>query len=166
MTNHWVHLLVPDGDDRQPAARGSKSRATSSIWPARLLITVPDERVVMWHVGGGTDFDSGQPLHRPRRQLESSNRAATRRTTSARRSVYDSQRSAATAKTSRQDLRIKPKDDGTYSIPAGNMFTDGSGLPEIYVMGDRNRSGSRSTRAPTGSTGARSAPTPPRTPTR
>ena len=39
-------------------------------------------------------------------------------------------------------MRIKPKDENgkntTYSIPAGNMFTDGSGLPEIYIMGDRN----------------------------
>jgi PKD repeat protein len=35
-------------------------------------------------------------------------------------------------------LRIKPNDDGTYAIPPGNMFTDGSGKPEIYTMGNRN----------------------------
>src|SRR5688500_1675838 len=37
-------------------------------------------------------------------------------------------------------LRIIPQPDGTYTIPAGNLFpADGSaGRPEIYVMGNRN----------------------------
>ncbi len=40
-------------------------------------------------------------------------------------------------------LRIRPRPDGTYSIPAGNLFTgreEGGGKtrPEIYVMGVRN----------------------------
>ncbi len=37
-------------------------------------------------------------------------------------------------------LRIKPKSDGTYEVPEGNLFPkDGSeGIPEIYVMGCRN----------------------------
>ncbi len=36
-------------------------------------------------------------------------------------------------------LRIKPKADGTYDIPDGNLFADASqGRPEIYVMGARN----------------------------
>ncbi|MEO9322794.1 ThuA domain-containing protein [Nocardioides sp. C4-1] len=40
-------------------------------------------------------------------------------------------------------IRIRPEDDGTYSIPAGNLFTgdeEGGGKtrPEIYVMGVRN----------------------------
>jgi cytochrome c len=37
-------------------------------------------------------------------------------------------------------LRIHPKDDGTYSIPAGNLFAEGTDKtkPEIYIMGNRN----------------------------
>ncbi|MDB5047027.1 MAG: hypothetical protein JWO30_98 [Fibrobacteres bacterium] len=37
-------------------------------------------------------------------------------------------------------LRITPKDDGTYSIPAGNLFPAGTAntKPEIYAMGVRN----------------------------
>ena len=36
-------------------------------------------------------------------------------------------------------LRIIPKKDGGYDIPAGNLFTDATqGRPEIYVMGARN----------------------------
>ncbi|MCS4435702.1 PQQ-dependent sugar dehydrogenase [Aquiflexum gelatinilyticum] len=37
-------------------------------------------------------------------------------------------------------LRIKPNSDGTYSIPEGNLFPQGTDKtrPEIYVMGNRN----------------------------
>ena len=37
-------------------------------------------------------------------------------------------------------LRIKPEEDGTYSIPDGNLFTKGmeKTRPEIYIMGVRN----------------------------
>ena len=36
-------------------------------------------------------------------------------------------------------LRITPLANGTYTIPAGNLFPGGTGgLPEIYVMGARN----------------------------
>src|SRR5690606_3790208 len=37
-------------------------------------------------------------------------------------------------------LRIKPKSDGTYTIPKGNLFPEGTPdtRPEIYIMGVRN----------------------------
>lgn len=37
-------------------------------------------------------------------------------------------------------IRITPQPDGTYSIPDGNLFAQGTPntLPEIYVMGNRN----------------------------
>ncbi|MDB5106541.1 MAG: hypothetical protein JWP91_4230 [Fibrobacteres bacterium] len=37
-------------------------------------------------------------------------------------------------------LRIHPLEDGTYSIPAGNLFPAGTDKtkPEIYIMGNRN----------------------------
>jgi cytochrome c len=39
-----------------------------------------------------------------------------------------------------KQLRIHPEDDGTYTVPAGNLFTPGAAKtkPEIYTMGDRN----------------------------
>jgi len=57
------------------------------------------------------------------------------------RAPFDAQKSSANMNDLRgKILRITPKDDGTYSIPAGNLFAqDGSeGRPEIYVMGCRN----------------------------
>ncbi len=57
------------------------------------------------------------------------------------RKYFDAQRTSANTNDLRgKILRIHPEDDGTYSIPDGNLFPkDGSeGRPEIYVMGCRN----------------------------
>lgn len=57
------------------------------------------------------------------------------------RALWDAQRSAANTNDLRgKVLRIKPEDDGTYSIPDGNLFPVGTPdtRPEIYVMGCRN----------------------------
>jgi glucose/arabinose dehydrogenase/cytochrome c551/c552 len=54
---------------------------------------------------------------------------------------YDSRRSSAnTADLRGKILRIIINEDGTYSIPKGNLFPVGtdSTRPEIYVMGNRN----------------------------
>ncbi len=59
----------------------------------------------------------------------------------ANRQLYDAQRSASNTNDLRgKILRIKPKDDGSYSIPKGNLFEAGMEKcrPEIYVMGCRN----------------------------
>ncbi len=52
----------------------------------------------------------------------------------------DSRRSAANSQDLRgKILRIHPEPDGTYTIPAGNAFTDKTqGRPEIYAWGVRN----------------------------
>ncbi len=58
--------------------------------------------------------------------------------------AYDAQRSAGNTNDLRgKVLRIKVKADGTYSIPAGNLFPpaqyqDGKTRPEIFLMGLRN----------------------------
>ncbi|MFD6177414.1 MULTISPECIES: ThuA domain-containing protein [unclassified Isoptericola] len=60
------------------------------------------------------------------------------------RENFDAQRSAANSNDLRgKVLRIHPEADGTYTVPAGNLFpeaddTDGKTRPEIYAMGFRN----------------------------
>ncbi len=57
------------------------------------------------------------------------------------REGYDSQRSAANSNDLRGSiLRIKPKDDGTYEIPEGNLYKKGTPntRPEIFAKGCRN----------------------------
>jgi len=54
---------------------------------------------------------------------------------------WDNQRGAANTNDLRgKNLRIHPEDDGTYTIPAGNLFPPGTPntRPEIYTMGHRN----------------------------
>lgn len=54
---------------------------------------------------------------------------------------HDARRSAGNTNDLRgKILRIKINEDGTYSIPDGNLFKQGTAgtRPEIYVMGDRN----------------------------
>ena len=57
------------------------------------------------------------------------------------RSPFDAQKSSANTHDLRgKVLRITPQPDGSYTIPAGNLFArDGlQGRPEIYAMGCRN----------------------------
>ena len=57
------------------------------------------------------------------------------------RKVYDAQRSAGNPADLRgKILRIHPEENGTYTIPEGNLFQKGmqGTRPEIYVMGCRN----------------------------
>jgi cytochrome c len=57
------------------------------------------------------------------------------------RSPWDSQKSAANGNDFRgKILRVKPKPEGGYSIPQGNLFPPGTPrtAPEVYVMGCRN----------------------------
>jgi len=59
----------------------------------------------------------------------------------ANRALFDAQRSAANTNDLRgKILRIKPDGNGSYSIPQGNLFPEGTKdtRPEIYVMGLRN----------------------------
>tara|TARA_Y100001934_G_scaffold276949_1_gene374602 strand:- start:1573 stop:4212 length:2640 start_codon:yes stop_codon:yes gene_type:complete len=56
------------------------------------------------------------------------------------RKNWDALRSAGNSKDLRgKILRIKPKEEGGYTIPSGNLFSDPKlGRPEIYAMGVRN----------------------------
>ena len=57
------------------------------------------------------------------------------------REPWDAQRSAGnTHSFNGKIIRIRPKPDGTYEIPPGNLFPPGNPktLPEIFVMGCRN----------------------------
>lgn len=57
------------------------------------------------------------------------------------RIIYDAQRSAANTNDLRgKILRIHPEPDGSYTIPEGNLFPEGTAQtrPEIYAMGCRN----------------------------
>lgn len=93
----------------------------------------PEERILYISVGDDTDIATGYtPIDERDGQA-----------------VFDAQRTSANSADLRGSiLRIIPKDDGSYRIPKGNLFTPRNGFasqlkqgtvrPEIFVMGVRN----------------------------
>ncbi|MGN9775358.1 RICIN domain-containing protein [Micromonospora sp. H33] len=108
------------------------------------ILDVPADRGMCCHVGGDIDFDAAGNLYLSTgddtNPFDSAGYAPVDERTN-RNPAYDAQRSAANTNDLRgKILRIKVNANGTYSIPAGNMFVDSDPRtrPEIYAMGFRN----------------------------
>ncbi len=145
VTNGWLYLYYAPAGAVPENVLSRFTLAGSALVPGseRVLLRVATQRSDGRHSGGGLEFgpdghlylgigddtagwDSGgyAPID------ERSGRAA-----------FDAQRSSANTNSLHgKVLRIHPEADGTYSIPAGNLFPPGTPLtrPEIYVMGCRN----------------------------
>jgi glucose/arabinose dehydrogenase len=121
-----------------------KADNTLDFASEKVVMTVDNDRGSCCHVGGDIDFDAAGNLYLTTgddtNPFESNSYAPIDERTD-RNPQYDAQRSAANSNDLRGKLlRIKPNTDGTYSIPAGNMFAPGTAKtrPEIYGMGFRN----------------------------
>jgi glucose/arabinose dehydrogenase/PKD repeat protein len=108
------------------------------------VLEVAVDRGICCHVGGDIDFDAAGNLYLTTgddsNPFESDGYAPIDERTD-RNPAFDAQRSAANSNDLRGKLlRIKVNADGTYSIPAGNLFAPGTAgtRPEIYAMGFRN----------------------------
>ncbi|MFH9565214.1 ThuA domain-containing protein [Streptomyces globisporus] len=145
--NNWLYLLYSDKVEK----RLNLSRFTadgSTVDPAseKRLLTVPTlrgEGRANSHMAGSLAFDKDGNLY-----------AATGDNTDPfasdgftpidegeGRRAWDAQMTAGNTNDLRgKVLRITPEDDGTYSVPEGNLFAPGTEKtrPEIYAMGMRN----------------------------
>ncbi|MFF8470736.1 ThuA domain-containing protein [Streptomyces griseus] len=145
--NNWLYLLYSDKVEK----RLNLSRFTAdgdTVDPAseKRLLTVPTlrgEGRANSHMAGSLAFDKDGNLY-----------AATGDNTDpfasdgftpidegAGRRAWDAQMTAGNTNDLRgKILRITPEDDGTYSVPEGNLFAPGTERtrPEIYAMGMRN----------------------------
>ena len=108
------------------------------------VLDVATNRGMCCHVGGDIDFDAAGNLYLSTgddsNPFDSGGFAPLDERTN-RNPVYDSQRSAGNTNDLRgKVLRIKVNTNGSYSIPAGNLFPPGTAgtRPEIYAMGLRN----------------------------
>jgi glucose/arabinose dehydrogenase/type 1 glutamine amidotransferase/PKD repeat protein len=143
-TNHWLYIYY---SALSPAvsriSRFTFTEATSTVDMAseKVLLSFTAQRTVNAHEGGGIAFDNGGNLL-----------VGTGDNTAPCCSGFgpideragfdynDAQRSAANTNDLRgKILRIHPEANGTYTIPAGNLYAPGtaSTRPEIYIMGVR-----------------------------
>ena len=124
---------------------------TLDLASEQLILKVPADRGICCHVGGDIDFDAQGNLYLSTgddtNPFESDlYTPIDERPT--RNPGYDAQRTSANTNDLRgKVLRIRVQDDGTYTVPEGNLFGPGGKHPdadptktrrEIFAMGFRN----------------------------
>ena len=143
-TNHWIYLFysAPGDEPLQYVSRFNLVDKKLDFDSEKILLKIPTIRECC-HSGGALEFGPNGNLFITTgdntNPFESSGYAPIDEREG--RPLWDAQKSAANTNDLRgKILRIKPEDDGTYSIPKGNLFPKGAPntRPEIYVMGCRN----------------------------
>ncbi len=143
--NNWLYLFYsPDSDKPvQHVSRFTLEDDSLLLSSEKILLEIPVQREECCHSAGSLEFgpdgllyiavgDNTNP-HNPGYYNSIDERTG--------REYWDAQRTASNTNDLRgKILRIKPEADGTYSIPQGNLFPEGtdSTRAEIYAMGCRN----------------------------
>ncbi|MGJ6963855.1 ThuA domain-containing protein [Streptosporangium sp. G11] len=144
-TNKWLYLFYsPTGQNVDRLSRFTVNGDTLDFSSEKVVLDVPVQRAECCHHGGGMLMD------RKTGDLwlatgDNTNPFASDGYTpideQSGRSSWDAQRTSGnTNDLSGKLLRITPQDDGTYTVPSGNLFPAGTAKtkPEIYAMGFRN----------------------------
>ncbi len=142
--NNWIYLFYSKAGDisQQHISRFELIDRKLNLDSEKILLTIPTDRHCC-HSGGALEFGPDGNLFIAvgdnTNPFESSGFAPIDEREG--RKAWDAQKSAANTNDLRgKILRIKPEADGSYSIPKGNLFPEGTPKtrPEIYVMGNRN----------------------------
>ncbi len=143
-SNNWIYLCysAPGEISKQHVSRFTLIEDSLLVNSEKILLEVPTDRECC-HSGGSLEFGSDGLLYiglgDNTNPFKSSGFAPIDERP--KRAYFDAQRSAANTNDLRgKILRIKPEDDGSYSIPEGNLFAQGieKTRPEIFAMGLRN----------------------------
>ncbi|TGN75403.1 carbohydrate-binding protein [Streptomyces bauhiniae] len=121
-----------------------KTDGTLDTASEKKVLEVPTSRGICCHVGGDIDFDKDGNLYLSTgddsNPFQSDGFTPIDERTD-RNPAFDAQRTAGNTNDLRgKILRIKVQDDGSYTVPDGNLFAPGTAKtrPEIYAMGFRN----------------------------
>lgn len=142
-SNNWVYLFYsPLSESIQRLSRFSYENQYLNLGTEKIMLEFPIQRQECCHSGGDMEFDGNGNLYIATgdntNPFQSDGYAPIDEREN--RQAFDAQRTSGNTNDLRgKILRIHPEDDGTYTIPDGNLFTNiEEGLPEIYVMGTRN----------------------------
>ncbi|HEX6226264.1 MAG TPA: PQQ-dependent sugar dehydrogenase [Chryseolinea sp.] len=139
--NQWIYLQYsPASESVFKLARYELKDNRLVDGSEKVLLKIPVDRENTNHTGGGMTWDKDGNLY-----LTVGNNTGNRLTAQTDErpgfSHLDDQRGASNTNDLRgKILRIHPEPDGTYTIPKGNLFPEGTAKtrPEIYTMGHRN----------------------------
>lgn len=156
-SNHWIYIFYsPVGPSVDRLSRFQFKDGQWDMGSEQIILDVPTDRDICCHTGGSIAFDKDGNLYvstgdntTPFNQKD--------KVTGERYAInlhgfaplddrpgkeqWDGRRGPGNTNDLRgKILRIKVEEDGSYSIPNGNLFKPGQEKtkPEIYVMGNRN----------------------------
>ncbi|WP_214111320.1 ThuA domain-containing protein, partial [Acrocarpospora catenulata] len=144
-TTKWLYLFYsPVGQNVDRLSRFTVNGDTIDMASEKVVLNVPVQRAECCHHGGGMlmDHKTGDLwLGTGDNTNPFASDGYTPIDEQSGRSAWDAQRTSGnTNDLSGKILRIHPEPDGTYTVPAGNLFPPGTQKtkPEIYGMGFRN----------------------------
>lgn len=151
-TNNWVYVYYsPTGDAWiNRLSRFKFKDDVFDIASEQIILDVSTTREICCHTGGSIAFDANGLLYLStgdnatpfnERDVDYVNNGFAPLNDVPGHEQYDARRTSGNTNDLRgKILRIKVKEDGTYSIPEGNLFAEGTEKtrPEIYTMGHRN----------------------------
>lgn len=142
--NHWIYLYysTPEASSNV-LARFEMDGDELVMESKKVLLEVPVQREECCHTAGSIAWDKDGNLYLSTGDNTNPHGSDGYSPSDERpgRGPWDAQKSSANTNDLRgKILRITPQDDGTYTIPEGNLFTEGTAQtrPEIYTMGHRN----------------------------
>ncbi|NKI27315.1 PKD domain-containing protein [Arenibacter sp. 6A1] len=150
--NKWIYLFYSPSGDKwvNRLSRFKFEKDLLQMDTEQIILEVDSQREICCHTGGSIAFgpdnllylstgDNATPFNEKDAKYISSGFAPLNDLPG--REQYDAQRSSGNTNDLRgKILRIKVNEDGSYSIPEGNLFAEGTEKtrPEIYTMGHRN----------------------------
>ncbi|WP_153795860.1 ThuA domain-containing protein [Foetidibacter luteolus] len=149
--NHYIYMYYSPSDTSvNRLSRFTFENDTINPASEKIVLQVYSQREICCHTGGsiafGTDRllylslgDNSTPFDEPGQKYVSHGYAPLDDRPG--HEQYDARRSSGNTNDLRgKIIRIKVNEDGTYTIPEGNLFPQGTqgARPEIYVMGNRN----------------------------